>query len=397
MGESYGVHERLLVMDSTGKLIHSVKAPAGYSFDHSEWVRGRSDFAVVSLSDANGMHNKIALVNVLDSSITELVEGEDLWQPTMWIPDSFDKSTSELDEDSAGVYMHIGDKLEGVLMRYKMELLWRYRDTANVVVVGSSRPLLSVSPKYFSSKYFVINLAQTPNSIYMTRDYLNNYIYPHVRRMKYIILSLDIDLWYKDNGPNSDNFFVKGYEQYAGFVYDKNHNYWQDGYPTGLLEYTENYIGVEGEAYYLDDRGRYLASDCKAWGEPDIEMDSMYYDKHPEVLENSIAVLKDILKKAEENKVFVVGVIFPQNPKYKKTGAFGRYGVRRSHAKKNIQDLIDLEKDYPHFKVFDQNKMGDHDYDDDKANDSDHLCMKGAAKLSTRVYEFIKTLKEKDE
>jgi hypothetical protein len=41
--------------------------------------------------------------------------------------------------------------------------------------------------------------------------------------------------------------------------------------------------------------------------------------------------------------------------------------------------------------------MGDHDYDDDKANDSDHLCMKGAAKLSTRVYEFIKTLKEKDE
>ena len=397
VGESYGVHERLLVMDSTGKLIHSVKAPAGYSFDHSEWVRGRSDFAVVSLSDANGMHNKIALVNVLDSSITELVEGEDLWQPTMWIPDSFDKSTSELDEDSAGVYMHIGDKLEGVLMRYKMELLWRYRDTANVVVVGSSRPLLSVSPKYFSSKYFVINLAQTPNSIYMTRDYLNNYIYPHVRRMKYIILSLDIDLWYKDNGPNSDNFFVKGYEQYAGFVYDKNHNYWQDGYPTGLLEYTENYIGVEGEAYYLDDRGRYLASDCKAWGEPDIEMDSMYYDKHPEVLENSIAVLKDILKKAEENKVFVVGVIFPQNPKYKKTGAFGRYGVRRSHAKKIIQDLMDLEKDYPHFKVFDQNKMGDHDYDNDKANDSDHLCMKGAAKLSTRVYEFIKTLKEKDE
>jgi hypothetical protein len=59
--------------------------------------------------------------------------------------------------------------------------------------------------------------------------------------------------------------------------------------------------------------------------------------------------------------------------------------------------LKDLEKEYPHFKVFDQNKMGDHDYDDEKANDSDHLCKKGAQKLSTRLYEFIKTLKEKDE
>ena len=396
-GESYGVHERLFVMDSTGKLIHSVKAPTGYSFDHSEWVRGRSDYAVVSLSDANGMHNKIALVNVLDSSITDLVEGDDLWQPTMWIPDAFDKSTSELDEDSAGVYMHVGDNLEGILMRYKMELLWRYRDTANVVVVGSSRPLISVSPKYFGSKYFVINLAQTPNSIYMTRDFLNNYIYPHVRRLKYIILSLDIDLWNKDNGPDSDNLFVNGYEQYAGFVYDKNHDYWKAGYPTGLLEYTANYLGVEGEGVFMDDRGRYLASGCKAWGDPIVEMDSLYFDKHPEALENSKAVLKEILKKAEENKVFVVGVIFPQNPKYKKTGAFGRYGVRRSHAKKIIQDLIDLEKDYPHFRVYDQNKMGDHDYDDDKAQDADHLCQDGAGKLSTRVYEFIKTLKENDE
>ena len=89
----------------------------------------------------------------------------------------------------------------------------------------------------------------------------------------------------------------------------------------------------------------------------------------------------------------MVGVIFPQNPKYKNTGAFGRYGMRRSLAQKVIAELNDLQKTYPHFRVFDQNKMGDHDYADEKAGDTDHLCIKGASQISTRIYEFIKTLR----
>ena len=159
---------------------------------------------------------------------------------------------------------------------------------------------------------------------------MDTYIFPHVKRLKYIILSLDLDLWYKSE---EESFFVNGYEQYAGYVYDKNHDYWKDGYPNGLLECTENYISVDGESFFLDDRGRYLSSECKSWGDrADIAMDSMFFDKHPEALENSIAALKEILKKAEEREIYVIGVIFPLNPNYKKTGAFGRYGMRRSLA-----------------------------------------------------------------
>ena len=119
-------------------------------------------------------------------------------------------------------------------MRYNMELIWRYRDTANVVIVGSSRPLHSVSPRYLVQPFYAINLAQTPNSIYMSKDFLDFYIYPHFKKLKYIVISLDIDFWYKtEKGPNSDNFFNDNYKNYAGFVYDKNHNHWQDGYPEG--------------------------------------------------------------------------------------------------------------------------------------------------------------------
>lgn len=395
VGESYGVHERILVVDSTGKLIQSIKAPAGKSFDHTEWVRGRSDYAVAALTDANGMHSKVVLVNMKDSSITELIEGDDLWQPNLWIPDALDKSKFEVDEDSAGVYMHAGENLEGILMRYNMEVLWRYRDTANVVVVGSSRPLHSVSPKYFVKPFYAINLAQTPNSIYMSRDFLNYYIFPHVRKLKYVVVSLDIDFWYKtDEGPNNDNFFKNHYKNYAGFVYDKNHNYWQDGYPSGLLEYTTNYMTVEGDYIYLDDRGRMLLTGCKSWSKnPDIEMDSLYYDDHPETLENSMNAFKEILEAAKERDVYVVGVIFPQNPAYRKTGAFGRYGLRRSLAKELIDDLKALEKTYPNFRLLDENKMGKHDYDDDLAADEDHLCSRGAPQITKRIEAVLKELR----
>ena len=64
VGESYAVHERLLVMDSTGALVASVAAPSGYSFDHAEWVQGRSDLAVATITNAQGAHSKIVLVKM---------------------------------------------------------------------------------------------------------------------------------------------------------------------------------------------------------------------------------------------------------------------------------------------------------------------------------------------
>ena len=51
VGEKYGTHEQLLIADSLGKLIQSIPAPAGYSFDHSEWVFGSDNLVVATLSN----------------------------------------------------------------------------------------------------------------------------------------------------------------------------------------------------------------------------------------------------------------------------------------------------------------------------------------------------------
>ncbi|MBP5247251.1 MAG: TIGR02171 family protein [Fibrobacter sp.] len=86
VGSSYSTHQRILIADSTGKLLQSVKAPSGFTFDHSEWATdGKKSFLIATLTNENGAHTKIAFVNPKDSSITEILEGEDLWHPNLWI------------------------------------------------------------------------------------------------------------------------------------------------------------------------------------------------------------------------------------------------------------------------------------------------------------------------
>ena len=99
VGESYAVHERLLVMDSTGALVASVAAPSDYSFDHTEWAIGRTsstpNLLVATLVNTYGAHEKVALVDLSSGKVTEILKGEEIWHPCVWV-----KSTSVIDEDA---------------------------------------------------------------------------------------------------------------------------------------------------------------------------------------------------------------------------------------------------------------------------------------------------------
>lgn len=392
----YGTHEYMLIADSLGVLNKAVKAPEGYSFDHSEWVVSggtaeRLDLAVVSLTNAMGSHDKLAIVDVENGSITELLEGDELWHPSLWAASTMPvDGASFLNADSAGAYLLESSELGPQLLRYKMELLWRYKDSANVVVVGSSRPLDAVSPDEFDEGHFAINMAQTPNSLYMSRDILENYVYPHVKNLRYVVISLDLDFWYK---IEVDNFFYNEYKAYPGYVYDMNHDYWKDGYPSGLLEYTERALGVETPEVFVEDRGRLTSTVCYGWGDKaEVEFDSTVYDGK-EYIAKSLGVLRQMIESASSRNVYLVGIVFPQHPGYKKTGAFGRYGLRRSIAEKVIEDLKKLGESYPIFIFMDENRMGDHDYNDSMSQDNDHLCFEGGKQITSRIDSVLWTLK----
>lgn len=385
-GENYGTHERLLVVDSIGDLILTLAAPVGYSFDHSEWA-SNGNFVVATLTNVNGAHTKMVLIDLTEGNVVDLAEGDELWHPNLWIRQEKNNEVNiSLDSDSAGIYMNDGDDWGVALMRYNMELLWQYRDSVNVAVVGSSRPLYSLWPSLMSNRFFMVNFAQTPNSIHMSRDFLELYLFPHLKKLKYVVLSLDIDFWNKPDGDKSDNLFKNAYKKYPGYVYDKNHNYWQDGYPEGLLEYTKNYLEVKPYLLHEVDRGAIMNPFCGGWANPPlVEGDSSAYDSEKNLYEKSFESLVDIIQSAQSKDVVVIGILFPQNPDYQNTGAYGRYGLRRSVAEQFVSRLQELEKSYSNFKFIDRNRMGNHGYPSEWFVDDDHLCIEGAKSFTATV------------
>ena len=389
-GKGYDAHEMLLIADSTGKLSEMVPSPAGYAFDHTEWVRGREGLAVATLTDAGGAHAKIALVNLSDSSVLELAQGRELWHPDLWVANASSQNV-ELDPDSAGVYLLPNGTSEDLWLPYKMELLWKYKDSANVVIMGSSRALDGVNPDLFSSNFFAVNLAQVPNNPFFSFDFLTRYILPHVKKMRYLVISLDLDIW---SYQKENSFFYMNYKKYPGFVYDENHGFWQNNYSKSLYEMTNNFLeGKMNIERRLETRGFDNLVSCGGWGNAEIAFDSNLAVIQADIFENYVEINRQIIETATQKGITVIGVIFPQNPDYRKTGAWGRYGLKRSLALSVLDRLEKISTINPRFILLDENLMGEHDYANSMAANIDHLCPRGAAKLTARLDSLLRTLK----
>ena len=389
VGEDYGTHERLLVVDSTGKLVQSVASPAGYFFDHSEWVSGRN-LAVATLTNAGGAHQKIVLVNFADSSVIDLLEGNELWHPSLWakavvLPDD----GSLLDLDSAGAYLSDNDELDQGRFRIKLEKFWKRLGVTKVFLAGSSRMEMGVNPELYP-EWEMLNFGVT--NIEPSRDFyfIKNYALNHPQNLKAIAVSIDLDGWHC-----ADNRLALAFLGGPGYVYDANHGFWKDGVPKGFVEAVENAFPASfEETNSFSERGG-LYPPSRGWGAEAIEvlMDSVFSEKENACLDARIDDLMDIVDIASEKGVYVIGIIFPQAPQYRNTGSFGLYGLQRSVAPKKIARLDSLAKAKPNFVLMDENKMGNHDYTDEMAQNRDHLSYKGAEQMTSRLVSVLDTLK----
>ncbi len=386
-GKSYDAHEMLLIADSSGKLSKMVPSPAGYAFDHTEWVRGQKGFAVATLTDAGGAHSKIALVDVSDSSVLELAQGTELWHPDLWMATSSSQDV-ELDPDSAGVYYLVGGTEPQSQMRIKMELFWNYRDSIDILALGSSRILHGVIPGEISSG-FTVNMGHSSNDMSLIYYIAENYALNLLPKLKTLVISLDIDNWqtvevYRDQ-------MIHGA---PGYVYDANHDFWKDGVPENFLYFVQSSTpALDGYREGLWDTKGFWKLPGDAWGSPEIESDYRWAEKDTSIVPLQLKALKAFLAKMENTGILVVGVVFPQNPKYRETLSWGRYGPSRNAASWILDSLKVIEANHPNFFLMDENRMGDHDYTDEMAQNTDHLAYKGAAQLTARLDSLLKTLK----
>ena len=429
VGSNYTTHQRILIADSTGKLIQSIGAPSRYTFDHTEWTTDNTKTNIVAtLININGAHTKIVLVNPIDSSITELAEGEELWHPNLWVkkkkinqisssssseilvssssddvisnssetPSSSGEETGlssettgpqefELDLDSAGIYYNTSGAIgQAMHWRSTMEIFWQYKDVADVIILGSSRTDQGINPLLIDSPFYATNLATSASTIGSDYALLTNYILPHMKKLKIIITAIDIDRWYDANAQ----IFDSAYKSYPGYVYDINHNYWKDAYPEGLAEAT--YDSPGGWLARRPTRG-FGILEGRGWSSPSVNK-PIWNDQDFQNYNTNFNTLVNIIKMCKEANIVLIGVITPQNPRYKETEFFGKYGVSRNDAPARIQEIADLQDTYPNFILMDENKMGDHDYTDDMAYDRDHLAEKGAEQLTSRINALIQTL-----
>lgn len=391
-GVNYGTHERLLVVDSVGNLVQTLAAPAGYSFDHSEWV-SNGNFAVATLTNANGAHTKIVLVNLTDGSLVELVEGDELWHPTLWISgiqSSADTSVGEhlFEPDSAGVYFVEGQDWPHEALGYKMNLMWKYANQVEILCVGSSRTEDGIVANKIQSG-FALNMGHSGNDMNASLFVAEKYGVNHLKKLKTIVVSLDFDLW-RFETDYSDLIFLNT----PGYIYDKNHSFWKDEDMADFSQIVEavSPFSTIAAVAYGESMG-WLGNESVEWGAPLVESDTNWSVTESYALDWNLDRLENFVKEMDRLQINVVGVIFPQNPRYRETGSWGRYGPQRSAAEKYIESVKALAGRVSRFAVLDENRNGNHDYTDQMALNTDHLSAKGAEQLTARLDSLLKTLR----
>lgn len=392
VGESYRVHERVLIADSTGKLIKSVASPAGYSFDHTEWIANSDSIFVATLVDANGNHRKVVLVNANTGDVLPLVEGEDLYHPVLWAENR--SSESSWDYDSLGVYRAEEGQYFQIIAQ-KIPLLWKYKDSAEVVCLGNSHMIQSVMPLNMSLS--TINMGTIPCDMHCIEFLYEGYVSAQAKALKYLVIGLDIDLWteYDSEGAIQVNF-----GDAAGFQYDMHHQYWRDGVDSLFLKRVEEIALANTEFVKMRENRGWSSHECVPdWGSQgtglvEIQEDSTAFDDGARYESNYSKLLR-VLDIAKKQNVVVVGVVFPVSPYYRNTGSYSRHGMRRSMAEKMIERFKKLAEENENFVLMDENKMGNHDYLGNVACDFDHLCVEGAKKLTSRLDSLLKSLEKR--
>ena len=387
---NYGVHGMLLVSDKAGNLVQGIHAPRNFTFDHTEWVMDNSGLVVTSLMNSEGRHSKISLLNTSDSTFVDLLGGDELWHPSLWTrPEPKVVAESSLDLDSACVYITPSAGVMVRIMKVKMDLFWKYREMAEAVAVGSSRSLSGFEPLAFSSM-FAINLSYSAQDMISMEYFIRNYIVPLMPKLKVIVLSLDFDRWDTD-GEN----FRKSFSDIPGYRYDENHDFWADGVPSEMAKIAENSPSLDSSEAFLYNfhRGLYF-SVTMGWGEdtPSIDGSAGWYRKSKKKFEYNLELLKKILGIAKEKGVVVAGVVFPQSPRYRENGVWGRYGLDESSADEIMDIVTDLTREFPNFTVIDLHKNGLHNFEYGDFSNEDHLNLAGATKATWLIENWLKSM-----
>jgi uncharacterized protein (TIGR02171 family) len=383
IGGPYDVHQYLFIADFSGNVISWFKYPDGEnSWDFPKWST-HEGFAVATARDAADESRTIYCIDFLQGSYTKLAAGVSLEQPYLWIGE-IPASSGELDVDSLGLYddpmtYQFQNETTG-----KMELFWRNYPDLQIVFLGNSQMANGIDCSQFTG-YKVLNMGYAAGGILGLTTIVRQYILPNCPRIKLIGYNATT-YWLNDNG--GDVSWAPGIAQSKGFNYDLHHNFWKLGKPQGF-----DALITQATHYFPPEEKCGLANvPCQGWGAdvPSIANTATWTLASQNVI-CSFDTLQTLINQLSSLNIHFLVVNFPESPAYRNTSEYNISGLSWSTGEAVMEKFGTFEQGNPFYHFYDAYSNGNHDYADSEACNVNHLCPKGARKLSIRIDSLINT------
>jgi hypothetical protein len=259
-----------------------------------------------------------------------------------------------------------------------------------MVYVGSSQIYSGIDCTKLSG-HTSLNLAYAGSGILSIAHMIRNYILTSCPKIKLIGMSAAI-YWMDNPGQEFNDSWTAAITQSKGYLYDLHHNFWRDGFPAG---FDDCIVQVPYLTNFLCDTCGMCLSSCRGWGGSSPDLVSGPNWDWPLTGSNYIDNFNNIVQLIQELAAVNIQVLminFPESPAYKNTDHYTRMGPSWASGKAVAQQLASLEATHSNFHFYDAYNDGNHDYADSEAINWNHLCSKGAAKLTARLDSLIQTI-----
>jgi hypothetical protein len=338
--------------------------------------------AVVTLVNGEGAHSKIALLNLADSALLEVASGMELWHPNMWVYGSSDAERDSVSADSAGVYYDPEGGYEyatsAVGLASKMSKFWSVYKDVEYVAFGSSMTLNALIDDSVKT-YKTLNMSYTLGDVFGAIYLLKNYVLPYASSLKVVSMELTPGFLFH----LEEDMWEDLYDNSPGFAYDEKH---LDAQFDAIVksateqEFTKDMLSSS----YIE--GTYLLPSA-GWKEPTYIDDIAWMYTTNSHFKVDFETFKGLKKNMETLGIKFFVNITPRSPMYRETEAYDYFGPRWAVA----ESIISMFKESG-FIVFDEYRMGEHDYTDDMAFNATHLSELGARQYTARLDSVLTKL-----